>query len=498
MKKPKSKLFLTLSSIAIFISIFLIGFTTWMVGNFGDVSFEQYYFGITAPTAGTPTSFYVKIGFYLLLIVVVTVVIALIYHFILKKMSGKMFIKKVVLSVITVSFLVFSVLMTNTKLKISGYVFAEDTPFFEENYVEPTTDIVKFPEKKKNLIFIYLESFETTYWSKELGGAVDYNLIPNLTNLIEEPGSVNFSNSDKYGGPWQAPETGYSIAGMYATQSGLPFKVPVNGNDYGTQYKFATGTITLGDILAKEGYNMEFLVGADGRFAGVNNFYQTHGDWNILDHTVAIEEGRIPADYKEWWGFEDSKLFEYSKEKLEKVSKEDKPFAMVIEADDTHFPDGYLDKSCPTPYSEPYENSISCEDQMVIDFINYVKQQDYYKDTVIVIHGDHLSMEQKYFENNIDPDYWRTTFNAYVNVDQNLINQANTKNRKMATMDVFPTTLAAMGVEVKGDRLGIGTNLFSHTPTIYEFYGWEKVNEELSKKSEWFFEKFLFSENKYE
>lgn len=498
MNKRKTKLFLTITSVVIFLSIFILGFTTWMVKNFGDVSFEQYYFGIMAPTAGTPMSFYVKIGLSILVVIIITVVIAFIFKLILKSEKGKLGFKKVILGLISACLLLFSIYNMDSRLKISKHLLSGNTSFFEENYVRPTTELIEFPEKKKNIIFIYLESFENTYFSKELGGDVEYNLMPNITNLLNEEGSINFSHQNEYGGPRQAPETGYSIAGMFATQSGLPFKVPINGHEYAENNRFAPGSITLGDILKKEGYNMEFLVGANGLFAGVTNFYETHGDWNVLDYVRAQEQGLIPSDYKEWWGFEDRKLFEFSKQKLDIISQEDKPFAMVIEADDSHFPDGYTDASCSTNYEEPYENSISCVDSMVNEFIDYLKQQDYYKDTIIVLHGDHLSMEKDYFDHKIDPEYQRTTFNAYLNVDPNMIEEANNKNRTMATMDVFPTTLAAMGVKVKGERLGIGTNLFSDVPTIYEYYGVPFVDAELSMRSEYFYEKFLWGKDTYE
>lgn len=498
MKKNKSTLFLVISSIVVLISIFFVGFTMWMVGNFGDVSFEQYYFGITGPSGGTPTSVYIVIAKHLLGILVVTAIIVVLYRLFLKKVNIKMWIKKLVLSVVTLCLFLAGGLYMNNKLKISGYLFAEHTNFFEENYVRPTSEIVNFPEKKKNVIIIYLESYETTYFSKELGGDAEVNLLPNLTNILEEPGAVNFSNTEKYGGPLQAPETGYSIAGMFATQSGLPFKVPMNGHEYAENYKFAPGSITLGDILQKEGYNLEFLAGTNATFAGVDNFYQTHGDFNITDHKSAKADGKIPEDYMVWWGYEDSKLYDYSIEKLEEVSKKPEPFGMVIELTDSHFPGGYTDEACPQDFSEPYANSVACSDKMVYDFIEYVKQQDYYKDTVIVLHGDHLSMDQDYFANVVDPNYERTTFNAYLNVDQSMIDQAKKTNRKMATMDVFPTILSAMGVDIKGDRLGIGTDLFSNTPTYYEYYGIPTVDEELSKRSEYFFDTFLYASDKYE
>ena len=35
-------------------------------------------------------------------------------------------------------------------------------------------------------------------------------------------------------------------------------------------------------------------------------------------------------------------------------------------------------------------------------------------------------------------------------------------------MDMFPTTLASLGAVIDGDRLGLGTNLFSDKPTLAE------------------------------
>ncbi len=45
--------------------------------------------------------------------------------------------------------------------------------------------------------------------------------------------------------------------------------------------------------------------------------------------------------------------------------------------------------------------------------------------------------------------------------------------RTYTTFDNFPTTLAAMGVTIEGNRLGLGTNLFSSEQTLSERYGWK-------------------------
>lgn len=93
-------------------------------------------------------------------------------------------------------------------------------------------------------------------------------------------------------------------------------------------------------------------------------------------------------------------------------------------------------------------------------------------------------MDTDFFE-NFDPDYLRTQFNVILNPSPDL-NTSKSKftDREWANFDMFPTILATMGVKIKGDRLGIGTNLFSDTPTVFEEYGVEHTNTELEKKSE--------------
>ena len=51
---------------------------------------------------------------------------------------------------------------------------------------------------------------------------------------------------------------------------------------------------------------------------------------------------------------------------------------------------------------------------------------------------------------------------------------------------MFPTILSAIGGEIEGNRLGLGANLFSDEKTIVEKYGYEKVKEEICKRSDFY------------
>ncbi len=80
----------------------------------------------------------------------------------------------------------------------------------------------------------------------------------------------------------------------------------------------------------------------------------------------------------------------------------------------------------------------------------------FYENTTIVLTGDHPTMQENFY--NVDNNYDRVVYNAFIN---SRVLPVNNKNRVFTTMDMFPTTLAALGVSIEGDRLGLGTNLFS-------------------------------------
>lgn len=75
----------------------------------------------------------------------------------------------------------------------------EVSTFYEDYYVDPNNTTVTFPGKKNNLIYIFIESMESSYADKAEGGTMDVNYIPNLTKLAKE----NVQFSDKADKKWE-------------------------------------------------------------------------------------------------------------------------------------------------------------------------------------------------------------------------------------------------------------------------------------------------------
>ncbi len=359
-----------------------------------------------------------------------------------------------------------------------------DTTIFEDYYVEPTDDNVIFPNDKRNLIYIYLESMENTYMDKASGGDFKENYIPRLTKLADE--NTYFSNTELHGGASVFPNgTSFTMGSLVSQTTGVPFIADVNSNgDMENVKTILPNAVTLEDILAKQGYEQVLLQGSEGTFAGVDRYWREGKSSKLIDYDELVKERVVPEDYYVNWGIEDQKIYNYAREKLLELSDDGAPFALSLFTIDTHFPNGYKCELCEDNFDEQYENVICCADKQVSDFVSWIKEQDFYENTTIVIVGDHLSMKNEFFR---DEKYIRTTYNCIINAP---VQASRTKNRCFTSADMFPTVLTALGAEVKGDRLGLGTDLYSDTPTLCEELGADKLCEELNKKSDYYYEHF--------
>jgi len=376
-------------------------------------------------------------------------------------------------------------------VELVDYVLHRNTnsDIFEEEYVAPESVDIEFPEEKRNLIYIFLESMEISYLSEELGGAMEENLIPELYELADE--NTCFSHSDEdVGGFYTTAGATWTIGSMVAQTAGIPLKTPTEDvNKYGSSgEEFLPGVTSLTDILDEEGYNQALMVGSDVRFGGRKAYFSQHGMDEIYDIYTARTDDIIPDDYFVWWGMEDLHLFEYAKEELTELAEDDEPFAFTMLTVDTHHVGGYQCALCEESESgETYDQSISCSSAQVAEFVEWIQQQEFYENTTIIIVGDHESMDNGYFERMVDDDYQRLLYNCFINA---AANTDDLNNRSFCAIDLFPTTLAALGCEIEGDRLGLGTNLYSDTPTLAEEMGFEDLNEELAKSSEYYEESF--------
>lgn len=238
---------------------------------------------------------------------------------------------------------------------------------------------------KLNLVYIYGESLERTYFEPDLFP----DLAPELTGLKDS--GLDFSHTG------QLPGTDYTIAGMVSSQCGIPLFAPFEGNSSASMSSFFPKNVCLGDILKASGYENYFMQGADLRFAGKDVFLQSHG----FDHMYGAQELKtMVADpgYKNNWGYYDDTVLDEVYEKFIELSKADKRFSLFTLTVDTHHPDGFISKTCKRR-SYSYDgkvnqsfSAVACSQEHVAALIEKIKASPYFKNTVIVVSSDHLAM----------------------------------------------------------------------------------------------------------
>ena len=340
------------------------------------------------------------------------------------------------------------------------------------------------------LIYIFLESMENSYMSADVGGALDHNTMPELTELVQDEENINFSHTDGIGGFYNMTGASWTIGAMVAHTAGIPLKVPigVDRNEYG-QDSFLPGVNSMTNVLSEAGYYQTLMVGSDANFGGRKPYFEQHGLDRTFDIFTAREVGIVPPGYFVFWGMEDMHLFDFAKQELTKIAEQEQPFNFTMLTVDTHRTNGYVCRKCIGLWGEQYENVISCSSKQVAEFVEWIKQQDFYENTTIIIAGDHVTMDEGYIDRNVAEDYERTVYNCIINSPMQTEYE---KNRQFVAADMFPTTLAAIGCEIEGERLGLGTNLFSGKPTLVEEMGLEAFDIELTKTSDYYTKNFFF------
>jgi phosphoglycerol transferase len=316
---------------------------------------------------------------------------------------------------------------------------------------------------KPNLVYIYAESLERTYFDEKAFPG----LAPELSKIKDN--AYDFSNTE------QLPGTEYTIAGMVASQCGIPLFAPFDGNASSSLSTFYPQNVCLGDILKSSGYQNYFYQGASLSFAGKDLFLSSHG----FDHLYGYNELKSVVkdpNYRNDWGWYDDTLLDVVFDKYLELAKQNRPFSLFALTVDTHHPDGFISRSCQRK-DYPYEGkpnksfaAVACSQEHIARLIQRIQATPYFKNTIIVVSSDHLAM------NNTAYKY----LNQHDRSDLFFMVRGNDVTSKVlpvkrSTMDNGATVLDAMG----GDNfIGLGRSSLSSTSMVATYLNIkDKINE---------------------
>ncbi|HIW21119.1 MAG TPA: LTA synthase family protein [Candidatus Dorea intestinavium] len=468
------------------VALLILGFgLIWMNQTWKHLSLDELIYTLSTPKDGVDTA---MIKSFILTVLIPVLSIAIIFGILLHRFKQDKKIKTALTFVALVVPLILSAsisIYTARKLDVFAYVKnkEDNKDFIDHNYVDPKDVNITFPQKKRNLIYIVVESLEAADADVANGGAFKDNYIPKLTSLAKNSETFSGTSQKDINGFHVLPAGTWTVAGIFSQTAGVPLQIAVNQNDMEYQNSFFPGLTTMGDVLADAGYNQAFLLGSKASFAGRDTYFSEHGDFDIWDYNYAKKEGWIPSDYGVFWGYEDEKLFDFAKTQLKELSSDSEPFNLTMLTVDTHFEDGYTCRLCKDDFkNNPYGNVYRCVDRQLTSFVEWAKTQDFYENTTIVIAGDHCTMDSDFFDNaTVDLDqYERKGFYTVINSP---LTYNQEEKREILAYDLFPTTLAALGADIEGDRLALGTNLYSDRENLVGMFGLDAVTAGVSGSS---------------
>ena len=455
-----------------FIGYMIFGTANWIVSKFGEVTYEQIMFHLNMPFASETRMMLSYAKHTAMTAAIIAIVLALLFcskykvHLkIIDAFRNFVYRRRLLISLCWLAFcIVFFCVKMNVWNMITYHQYKKETStFYEENYVMPQEAKISFPKDKKNLILIFAESLEATFAKTPEHDYFGEDLIPGLHQLADK--NINFSHSAHLGGAYPIDGTQWTQAGLFAQTCGAPIELPINDpNWFHPKEGFFPKAWCLYDILREQSYEESFMIGSNEEFAGMDKFVETHGAQDLKGILYFAKRDGLKLSFEKTTKLPDEQLFVYAKEELENLKKKAKPFVFTLMTLDTHYGTAkFSDNRCMRKFGPDnnIENVVSCADEQITDFINWLYQQGFYKDTVIVLVGDHLAMNERLSSLEMN----RKPLNIFINTDKT---QTRTKWRTFTPFDIYPTIVESLGAEIEGHRLGLGTSLFSGEPTLTE------------------------------
>ena len=367
----------------------------------------------------------------------------------------------------------FVIGMLFSSLSIPSFTNVQ-TDFYQQHYVHLGEVAQKY---KRNVIMIFGESLEASYTVDKDG-----------QSRIDDADAVKFDKlTEGYAQRWTQGALFSAFTGThihylseyvllnldkvirrrYRDFEGLT----LSSNAMGKSYDFKLPNIeALGDIVRRHGYQTLFVQGGGVEFSGTKKFLENHGF--EAKNIYGINSFKETADFKRaktWWGVSDKEMLALFKQKISQLD-EDKPFLAVGFTLDLH--------GGKNPFYENEEAVVNATINNLNEFIAWFKKQKFYDNTTLIIVGDH----QRMYQGNKPGG---KIYNAFFNVPEQLKQNLNAK-REFNQIDMYPTLLEIMGMELPQRKAGMGTSLFADDKTLAEKYTYYEQQDVFLKNDDFY------------
>lgn len=233
---------------------------------------------------------------------------------------------------------------------------------------------------EKNIIFIFLESFEEMFID-------DYPELTTNLNILKKKYNYHSLIQNR---------SSFTTGSIYSFLTGLPprFGTIFEPSDTIFSDVNSFNFINLGDVLKTANYNMTYIL-ANSNDGGMSEIINASNFKTISNKQLISKKNtiyKLPTHH-------DYDVFNQAKETISLNIKENKKFAVFINTLDTHFPNGRQDGRMEkilnkkiNSFDNPMEFSIMSTDYLIGDFMDYLETNNILDNTVFYITPDHRMM----------------------------------------------------------------------------------------------------------
>ncbi|MGP1910220.1 LTA synthase family protein [Metabacillus sp. JX24] len=327
-----------------------------------------------------------------------------------------------------------------------------------ENYVkankkEPNKDMFGIA-KDRNVILVSLESTQSFVINETINGK---EITPFLNDFIGE--SYNFDNFYHQTGQGKTSDSEFIVENsLYPLGRGAVFFTNSN-NEYAA----------APELLKEQGYYSAVFHANNKSFWNRDIMYQTLG----YDRFFDVNDYEVNEENSVGWGLKDKEFFEQSVDHMKELPQ---PFYSKHITLTNHFPfelneeDKMVDEfNSNSKTLNNYFPTVRYQDEALKHFIQKLKDEGLYENSIIVLYGDHYGISENH--NAAMGEFLGKEVTPYDEIQLQRvpfvihIPGVTDKNPKTISdvsgqIDIRPTLMHLLGVETK-DEIEFGKDLFS-------------------------------------
>ncbi|SIS36897.1 LTA synthase family protein [Salimicrobium flavidum] len=308
--------------------------------------------------------------------------------------------------------------------------------------------------KGKNVVFVSVESMQNFVLDEKVNGN---EITPFLNDFKQDEDTIWFNNFYHQTAQGKTSDSEFLVeTSLYPLDRGAVYFTHAQNEYY-----------ALPEVLNEKDYTTSVFHANNKSFWNRDVMYENLG----YDHFYSQEDYEVTEENSFGWGLEDKAFYEQS---IPYLKDQEQPFYSKFITLTHHFPFELPESKASIEKLETNSNTLNqyvqtarYTDESLEDFMDQMREEGLYEDTMFVFMGDHYGISE--FHNDAMSEFLGKEINGYEHIQLQQVpmmihipgsGEGQTYDKISGQIDMKPTLLHLLGIEEKNE-LNFGENLFN-------------------------------------